>query len=84
MELRVEIDPASLRGTNAAVDVDASFIRYRDALLEALREAFPSARIEIVRGSRARVEGVDEVTALHVEGIARAVRHCARWVVYEE
>ena len=84
MELRVEIDPSSLRGTNAAVDIDASWLRYRDELVESLQKEFPAARIEVVRASKTRVHGVDDATALRVEGIARAVRHCANWVVYEE
>lgn len=84
MDLRVEIDPESLRGTNSAVDVDASWVRFREELADALRREFPAARIEIVRGARTKVVGVDDATALRIEVIARAVRHCANWVVYEE
>ena len=80
----MEIDARALRGTNAAVDLDASWPRYQQLLLDALRDAFPDARIEIVRAERTRAVGVGDEVALRIEGIARAVRHCANWVVYEE
>ena len=84
MKIRIELDPESLRGTNAAVDLEQSWSRYRAELQAALRREFPEADVVVERGPSTRVEGVDAETKLRVEGLARAVRHCANWVVYEE
>lgn len=82
--MRIDIDPRSLRGTNAAVDLEASWLRYREELLVALQEAFPDVEIEVARATSTVVHDTDPETALRVQGIARAVRHCANWVVYED
>ena len=82
--MRIDIDLESLRGTNAAVDLEASWRAYRDELRSALKEAFPDVEITVECSTSTVVHDTDPETALRVQGIARAVRHCANWVVYED
>ncbi|MBX3250230.1 MAG: hypothetical protein KF901_23840 [Myxococcales bacterium] len=87
--VRVTVDPRALRGTNAAVDVEASLARYVEELRGALARELPDVahRVEIGQPKGAHVEGLPagEAEALRalVEGVADAVRQCGAWVVYE-
>ncbi|HJK93570.1 MAG TPA: hypothetical protein RMH85_24905 [Polyangiaceae bacterium LLY-WYZ-15_(1-7)] len=84
--LHYRIDPAKLVGTNAAVDPDASAARFLAELRPALERELPGWELDLGAGPAAlRVEGVEDPAtwALRVEGVARAVRHCGTWVVYE-
>jgi len=80
--LRYVVAPRVLEGAHAGLDVAASASRYA-ALLRDAFAAELDVPVEVVVGDRPGVEGADEVLALRVEGIARAVRHCRDWVVYE-
>jgi hypothetical protein len=86
----VRFPPSSLRTNNAALDLDASAPRYRDALAAALREALPAHRWEVVVDPSAHglvVEAdTDDVTLTRtlerdVLDHAWVVRQMADWAV---
>jgi len=77
-------DPVALAGANLGIDPDASGERFATTLRGALEREFPAAAVEVVRGPPGfELEGFDSPTAaLRVEGLARAVRKAANWIVY--
>lgn len=91
VELRYRVRGAAIAGTNVMVDPVASASAYAEELRAALARELPDARIlvEVVADEdpRPTLELTDDpagLLALRAEGVARAVRHTGRWVVYEE
>ncbi len=84
----MRVAASAVTGTNAAVDVAASLPRYVAELREALAAELPDLEIDLAIGDACcEVSGADDATRgaleLRALGVARAVRHCGRWVVYE-
>ena len=78
-------DPVALAGANLGIDSEASGERFATTLRGALEREFPAAAVEVVRGPPGfDLEGFDDspTAALRVEGLARAVRKAANWIVY--
>lgn len=82
MRVTVAFPPASLRTSNAALDLAESALRYRDALEAALREALPAHDVEVVVDPDAR--GLAVWCDTSDEALARAVERDVldhAWVV---
>ena len=78
----------AIAGTNAALDVEASLPRYLEELRRALEEEFPGVLVDVAVGEdECRAEGASAeeraVLELRAAGVARAVRHCGRWPVFD-
>jgi hypothetical protein len=72
MRVTVSFPPASLRTSNAALDLAESALRYRDALESALRDALPGHDVEVVVDPDARslvvtTDGDDQTLARALE-----------------
>lgn len=78
----VRFPAASVRTTNAALDVEASAARYRDALEEALVAALPAHEVAVTldESTRAMVVVVDTDDVALARAIERDVLDHA-WVV---
>lgn len=78
----VRFPAASVRTTNAALDVEASAARYRDALEEALVAALPTHEVTVTldESTRAMVVVVDTDDVALARAIERDVLDHA-WVV---
>lgn len=88
MRITVRFSARALAGANAGVDLDASAIRYREALIAAIEADFVDASVEVMRDDATTlaivIEGADERRAFverSVTDLAWVVKQCAPWSV---
>lgn len=88
MKITVRFSAKALAGANAGVDLEASSVRYRDALIAAIAADFADAEIDVARDDAApstTVTGVDDVRCTQVvrsvTDLAWVVKQCAPWSI---